>query len=157
MIVEDPAQANCLSAFFNDATYVRPKVPTLYTVLSAGDAVNNVSIYGSNTNSFILQKDDVVEIVLNSNDPGKHPFHLHGHAFQAVARSPFYAGGYAGNVTLPQVPMRRDTFMVNPQGNIVLRFKASNPDKYHSPEVKKVSLLIDDHAFGSSIATSNGM
>ena len=135
--MEDSTQANCLSAFFNDVTYIRPKVPTLYTVLSAGDAVNDVSIYGSNTNSFILQKDDVVEIVLNSKDPGKHPFHLHGHNFQAVARSPPDAGGYAGNVTMPKIPMRRDTFMVNPGGNIVLRFKANNPDKYSLPEHRR--------------------
>ena len=70
-----------------------------------------------------------MEIVLNSEDPGKHAFHLHGHNFQAVARSDDNAGTYAGNVSLSQVPMRRDTFMVNPFGYIVLRFKANNPDK----------------------------
>jgi len=118
---------NDFSAFFNDQTYVSPVVPTLYTVLTSGDAANNVTIYGSNTNSFVLQKDEVVELVVNSEDPGKHPFHLHGHAFQAVWRSEDGAGAYANNVSLAPVPMRRDTFMVNPNGNIVLRFKANNP------------------------------
>ncbi|MCJ1408319.1 hypothetical protein MMC19_002394 [Ptychographa xylographoides] len=115
-------------AFFNNVTYVKPKVPTLYTALSTGDAASSLDVYGSNTNAFILQKDDIVELVLNSADTGKHPFHLHGHAFQAVVRSDEDAGSYAGNVSLPKVPMRRDTFMVRPGGNIVLRFKADNPD-----------------------------
>ena len=123
-------QADGFSAFFNNVTYVKPKVPTLYTALSTGDAASSLDVYGSNTNAFILQKDDIVELVLNSADTGKHPFHLHGHAFQAVVRSDEDAGSYAGNVSLPKVPMRRDTFMVRPGGNIVLRFKADNPDKY---------------------------
>lgn len=114
-------------AFFNDVTYVEPKVPTLYTVLSSGDNATNPVIYGSNTNSFVLDKDEVVEIILNNNDPGKHPFHLHGHAFQAVVRSEEEAGNYVANETFPATPMRRDTILVRPNGNIVLRFKADNP------------------------------
>ena len=35
-----------------------------------------------------------------------------------------------GNETFPAVPMRRDTFTVRPNGNIVLRFRADNPDKF---------------------------
>ena len=120
----------CLSAFFNGVTYVRPKVPTLYTALSTGVSASNVSVYGANTNSFVLNKNDVVEIIVNNDDPGKHPFHLHGHNFQAVVRSEESAGFYIGNETFPKVPMRRDTFMVRPNGNIVLRFRADNPDKY---------------------------
>lgn len=114
-------------AFFNDITYVRPIVPTLYTALSSGDLANNATIYGLNTNPHILQHNDIIEIILNNNDTGKHPFHLHGHAFQAVARSDEDAGQYVGNETFAAVPMRRDTFMVRPMGNIVLRFRADNP------------------------------
>jgi iron transport multicopper oxidase len=95
--------------------------------LTSGSNATDIAIYGSNTNSFILEKGQVVEIVLNSADPGKHPFHLHGHAFQAVARGNEDDGNYAYNATLPKVPMRRDTFMVRPNSNIVLRFKADNP------------------------------
>ncbi|MCJ1454539.1 hypothetical protein MMC28_004892 [Mycoblastus sanguinarius] len=122
-----------LTASFNDITYVRPKVPTLYTALSTGLTANNNSIYGVNTNGFVLKKNDVVEIILNNDDTGKHPFHLHGHNFQAVARSEEDAGFYTGNERMPKVPMRRDTFMVKPKGNIVLRFRADNPDKSPSP------------------------
>lgn len=117
------------SAFFNDITYVRPKVPTLYTALSAGSLADNATIYSQNTNPFILNHNDIIEIVLNNDDPGKHPFHLHGHAFQAVGRSDEDEGQYVDNQTFPAVPMRRDTFMVRPMGNIVLRFRADNPDE----------------------------
>lgn len=56
-------------AFFNDITYVSPKVPTLMTALTTGDAANNATVYGVNTNSFVLQKGEIVEIVLNNQDP----------------------------------------------------------------------------------------
>ncbi|KAL8899555.1 MAG: hypothetical protein Q9207_006139 [Kuettlingeria erythrocarpa] len=114
-------------AFFNDLTYVRPKVPTLYSALTSGPEASNPAIYGANIIPFVLQKNEVVEIVLNSMDPGKHPFHLHGHAFQAVVRSQDEAGVYVGNETFPEFPMRRDTILVRPNGNIVLRFRADNP------------------------------
>ncbi|KAK3061818.1 hypothetical protein LTS18_005371 [Coniosporium uncinatum] len=116
-------------AFFNDVTYVLPKVPTLYTALTTGPAANDVAVYGANTNAFILQKDQTIELILNNNDPGKHPFHLHGHAFQLVYRSAEEAGPYVGNATAEyaQTPMRRDTVLVKPDGHVVLRFKADNP------------------------------
>jgi iron transport multicopper oxidase len=115
-------------AFFNDVTYVSPKVPTLYSVLSTGDNATNPTIYGSNTNSFVLKANEVVEIILNNDDPGKHPFHLHGHAFQVVTRSEVDAGFYdPGNVTaLPAIPMKRDTVLVRPNGYMALRFRADN-------------------------------
>ena len=115
------------SAFFNDITYVRPNIPTLYTALSTDLSATDASIYGTHTHSKVLRKNDVVEIILNNDDPGKHPFHLHGHAFQTVVRSAELAGPYVANETFPKVPMRRDTIMVNPNGNIVLRFRADNP------------------------------
>jgi len=95
--------------------------------VTANTTAINPFIYGPNTNAFILGKNQVIEIVLNNNDGGKHPFHLHGHNFQAVVRSAENATSYVGNETLPAVPMRRDTFMVHPNGNIVLRFRADNP------------------------------
>jgi iron transport multicopper oxidase len=63
-------------AFINGVSYVRPKVPTLYTVLSSGNYSTDPTIYGVNSNSFVLGHNEVVEIILNNNDPGKHPFHL---------------------------------------------------------------------------------
>lgn len=119
------------SAFFNNITYKAPKVPTLYTALSSGETANNAQVYGSHTHSFVLQKGEVVQLVVDNADTGKHPFHLHGHAFQAVWRSEEDAGPFAdSNATdadFTQLPMRRDTFVLPPQGNIVLRFRADNP------------------------------
>jgi iron transport multicopper oxidase len=65
-----------LSAFFNDVTYVSPKVPTLYTVLSTGPNATDPVIYGTNTNAFVLAQNQVVEIVLNNMDPGKYVLSL---------------------------------------------------------------------------------
>lgn len=118
-----------LSAFINNVTYVRPKVPTLYSALSTGLSASNTSIYGVNTNAFVLKRNEVVEIVLNNHDPGRHPFHLHGHAFQTIVRSADDAGYYSTHEIFPKVPMKRDTVLVRPNGNLVLRFRADNPDK----------------------------
>lgn len=123
-------------AFFNNITYVYPKVPTLGTVLSAGsdDIALSSEIYGSNTNAFVLQKDEIVEIVLNNQDTGKHPFHLHGHIFEVIERGPDYseeASPIAYNESAPYTPRTnpayRDTLYVRPQSYFVIRFKADNP------------------------------
>lgn len=123
-------------AFFNNLTYVAPKVPTLYSVLSGGDLATNARIYGSNTHTYVLQHNDIVEIVLNNNDPGKHPFHLHGHVFQVISRSEasdddenpiIYDPTNPDHTQFPDAPLVRDTVQVNPNGFVVLRFKANNP------------------------------
>lgn len=120
-------------AFFNDITYVRPKVPTLYTVLSSGNLATNATVYGVNTHPLILSHNQVVELVLNNHDPGKHPFHLHGHAFQVLERSAEESGDWDpealrnGSVTYPKSPMRRDTLLVRPNGHFVVRFRSDNP------------------------------
>ena len=120
-------------AFFNDITYVRPKVPTLYTVLTSGNMSTDATIYGVNTHPLILEHNQVVEIVLNNHDPGKHPFHLHGHTFQVISRSDEEIGDWDpesvknGSITFPTKPMRRDTLLVRPNGNFVIRFRSDNP------------------------------
>ena len=121
-------------AFFNNITYTRPKIPTLLTALSAGEFATNELVYGTNTNTFVLEKDDVIDIVLNNLDTGKHPFHLHGHVFQLIERHEsidddqdpvlFDASNHAER---PEYPMLRDTVYVNPQSYIVMRFRADNP------------------------------
>ncbi|KAI1936268.1 hypothetical protein LOZ66_004726 [Ophidiomyces ophidiicola] len=117
-------------AWFNNITYVHQKVPTLYTALTAPeDLVKNAAIYSEHVNPFVLESGEVVEIILNNNDPGKHPFHLHGHQFQVIYRSPEKSGPYdsSAKMEFPKIPMRRDTVLVHPEGNVVLRFKADNP------------------------------
>lgn len=123
-------------AFFNNISYTAPKVPTLYSVLSSGDLATNPLIYGSNTNTFVLQYGEVIEIVLNNMDPGIHPFHLHGHNFQLILRSPgteddenpdVYDPTNPEHTNFPSYPMVRDTVHTNPNGYMVIRFKADNP------------------------------
>lgn len=121
-------------AFFNGITYTKPKVPTLVTALSAGEYATNSAIYGTDLNAFVLQKDDIVDIRLNNQDTGKHPFHLHGHTFQVITRAPPVpdeespvAFNESDHEDYPEYPMVRDTVYVNAQSNIVMRFKADNP------------------------------
>ena len=106
-------------------------MPTLYSVLTTGEFAANSAIYGEYTNSFVLKKNEVVEIILNNDDPGKHPFHLHGHNFQTVVRSDDEMGHYnpANESDFPARPMRRDTLMVRPNSNFVVRFRADNPGR----------------------------
>lgn len=121
-------------AFFNNITFTYPKVPTLLSVLSSGNESTNPNVYGTNTNAFVLAKDEIVEIVLNNLDTGTHPFHLHGHAFQLIERdvardddqTPLIFDVDA-NHTFPAYPMRRDTIYCRPQSNFVIRFKSDNP------------------------------
>ncbi|KAJ5633512.1 ferro-O2-oxidoreductase [Penicillium herquei] len=131
-------------AFLNKISYTSPKVPTLYTVLSAGDLANNATVYGEYTHPVVLDHNAVVEIVLENQDTGSHPFHLHGHAFQLVTRYPSYGADFydysagttfatynSSNETItssfPTYPARRDTLVLPPGGYFVIRFVADNP------------------------------
>lgn len=135
-VVMDNLRNGVNYAFFNNITYTTPKVPTLMTVLSSGDDATNPFIYGTNTNTFVLEKDEIVDLVVNNMDTGKHPFHLHGHIFQTIYRDRPYddaigevphAFDDSNHTAYPQVPMKRDTVYLNPQSSMVLRFKADNP------------------------------
>ncbi len=63
--------------------YTEPTAPAKY--------VMNPAIYGPNYNTFVLPHNDLAEVVIANHDYNAHPFHLHGHNFQVVARD---AGGY---------------------------------------------------------------
>ncbi|ODV92325.1 hypothetical protein CANCADRAFT_42935 [Tortispora caseinolytica NRRL Y-17796] len=122
-------------AFFNNISYLEPVVPILYTLFSAPeDLITDSRIYGSTTHSFVLEYNKTAQIVLNNQDPGKHPFHLHGHQYQLVERSeasdddsvfitydPDSPGEQRPN------PVRRDTAYVRPNGYMVIRWHNDNP------------------------------
>lgn len=125
----------------NNISYTAPKVPTLYTVMSAGDLATNSEIYGDNTQSFVLKHLEVVEIVLSNLDTGTHPFHLHGRNFQMLERVPSFGPHFydysdgtvfasynaSSHKTYPTYPARRDVFVLPPGGYYVIRFVADNP------------------------------
>lgn len=106
-----------------------PKVPTLYSALTTRPAATDASVYGVNTNGVVLNKGDSVDIVLNNNDAATHPFHLHGHHFQVLARGEENAGHFqpTTQATFPRVPVRRHTVFVRPVSYFVVRFVADNP------------------------------
>lgn len=97
-------------AFFNNITYVAPKVPSLYTALSAGDDAVDPAVYGTYAHPFVLKNDEIVQLVVNNLDSGRHPFHLHGYHFQVVYRSEEEAGTWddagVAEDKLAKTPMR---------------------------------------------------
>lgn len=101
-------------------------MPTFYTAISAPDPTIP-SIYGA-VNPFVVNKGDIVQIVVNNLDAAIHPFHLHGHQFQVCERPASGKGVYTGEGrNFPKVPPRRDTIAVNGGSYAVLRFQADNP------------------------------
>lgn len=123
-------------AGFNNITYLPQVVPTLATVLSTGSAASNASIYGTNTNSMVVEYGQLVELVINNYDTGAHIIHIHGHAPQLVARvSGVVENGsittqavYDGDSSsFPSIPMRRDSWVLAAAGYTVIRFIANNP------------------------------
>jgi iron transport multicopper oxidase len=98
----------------------------LFTAFSAPDPTIP-SIYGA-VNPFVVNKGDVVQIVVNNLDAAIHPFHLHGHQFQVCERATSGKGKYTGQGrNFPAVPAKRDTIAVNANSYAVIRFKADNP------------------------------
>ncbi|ORY02655.1 laccase-2 precursor [Clohesyomyces aquaticus] len=105
--------------------WVEPKVPSLYTALSAGSAAFNASTYGVGADPWITNQGDVVQVYLQNPQTYPHPMHLHGHDFQVVARG---LGTWDHNrASLPVIPMMRDTVVVPAEGYLVLRWLSNNP------------------------------
>lgn len=113
---------------FNGRAYITQTVPTLYTALSVGEANRDPRVYGQ-VNPFILDIGDVVQIVINNNDTGIHPYHLHGHQFQILDLPPKDAGIWiSGMSTGAGVdPPRRDTVNIEPNSYGILRIRVEHP------------------------------
>ncbi|GJE86451.1 multicopper oxidase FET3 [Phanerochaete sordida] len=116
-------------AMFNGQTFVNPLVPTVMSEMSLGQNATQVEAYGPF--SFVLNHLEVIDIILQNGDAGKHPFHLHGHKFQIVQRSTDYT---SDDPTLnPPInetqtnPVRRDTVQVPSGEGVTLRVVADNP------------------------------
>jgi len=146
----------------NGKPFVEQKVPSLYTVLDAGKEATNPVIYGEYANPFVINYNDVVEVVINNGDSGGHPIHMHGHNFQMVERSPAYNTPHKAPATpttnLPPTPIRRDVMKVMASGYLVYRFRADNPDK-SSPPPSPANHQTNKplYASGPSTATSTGI
>ncbi|KAJ1758542.1 ferroxidase fet3 [Coemansia sp. RSA 1752] len=107
-------------------------VPTLYTALLMGDLAANSSVYGPQTNAYILKHLEVVEIVINNPELEDHTFHFHGHNVQVIETGPYGNSStenrepVAHKVSGPW-PMWRDTIQVHGFEFIRVRFRADNP------------------------------
>lgn len=139
-----------------DQPYVEPKVPSLFTALTTGNASTQSSTYGPGTVPQILKKDEVVQIYMENSQPYPHPMHLHGHDFQVAGRG---SGSWDGQESsLHSTPMRRDTgtflFPLSQESTrLTNRTQSSFPPTdtsfFASPPTIRV--------FGTSIATSIGI
>ncbi|KAI8881105.1 multicopper oxidase [Backusella circina FSU 941] len=113
---------------FNEIPYLSPLVPTTNTMLSMGNDSNNIDVYGPQTMAFILNHLDMVEVVLNNLDANAHPFHLHGHVFQMVAKGDgVFDGNRSAVEWINNNPSQRDTIRVDAEGYAIIRFRADNP------------------------------
>ncbi|CDH49287.1 fet3 protein [Lichtheimia corymbifera JMRC:FSU:9682] len=113
---------------FNGLPYLQPKVPTINTLFSEGEYAFSAEVYGPQTRAIVLDHLDMVELVLNNLDAGAHPFHLHGHVFQIVARGDGVFDGNRSNVDwVLDNPPQRDTVQVEAESYAIIRFRADNP------------------------------
>ena len=108
---------------FNSVNYEPPQLPSLFAALNAGTNATNVEQYPPRSQTFVLNHNEVVEIVMKNKHMRRHPIHLHGHNFQVTHRS----GGTFNDTPESQAPMRRDTIVANSHGTLRFRFRADNP------------------------------
>ncbi|KEI41811.1 uncharacterized protein L969DRAFT_91292 [Mixia osmundae IAM 14324] len=111
-------------------TYDQPIVPSIFTALTMGDDAANPVVYGQ-TNPYILDHLQNIELQIFNWDAGKHPFHLHGYKFQIIRKSQDVTSDDP-LINPPLVenqanPIRRDTVQIPSGGLAVVRFRADNP------------------------------
>ncbi|KAJ7124448.1 laccase [Mycena epipterygia] len=100
----------------NGIVYTPPTLPTLLKIINGATVVSDFNI---SEHTFILKKNEVVQLNIHGSDHGiKHPFHLHGHAFDIIQS----AQGPLNFVN----PPRRDVISVE-QGGVSIQFRADNP------------------------------
>lgn len=131
-----------LRLFFNGVTWYAPEsgaVPLIdlyrrnVSELMALDTPNpgfNTSAgpYVGGYTLIRVPRGTVHELVINNDNGGEHPMHLHGHSFYVAARGNALDGDFdpaAANYFDP--PPLRDTVTVAPHSYLVLRFVADNP------------------------------
>ncbi|KAI1142608.1 putative ferroxidase [Hypoxylon sp. FL0543] len=116
-------------ACFNETTYIAQKVPALYSAASLGENNTQTEAYGQ-IGAFVAGYGEVLEIIINNNNDAIHPFHLHGHQFQVLARPASDSGNWSADVEINNLPPKRDTMAVNAKSFAVFRIKADNPGVY---------------------------
>ncbi|KAJ7158270.1 Cupredoxin [Mycena crocata] len=108
-------------ALFNDFTYNRPLVPSLFSALSLADP-GEASAYGPST--FVLAANAVYELTVNNFSGRMLPLYLHGHVVMLMSRT---SAGSSPALSPSDNPCRRDVVVVPPGGSVTIRFTADNP------------------------------
>lgn len=118
-------------ASFNNISFIAPQVPSVLTMASEGAKALDGRYFGPFSNAIIAPHLSTIEMTLYNWDAGYHPFHMHGTQFQVVWRQtdltsddPADRPEFNPNQTNP---IRRDTVMVPPTGQVTIRFVADNP------------------------------
>ncbi|KAG8698417.1 hypothetical protein FRC09_007244, partial [Ceratobasidium sp. 395] len=100
----------------NGSQYKAPSLPTLLAILSKNATTS--ADFAPSENTFVLPFNKVVELRIQGSSQGfKHPWHLHGHAFDVIQHE-----GPANYVN----PPRKDVIAVGGSMTII-RFLTSNP------------------------------
>lgn len=115
--------------FNNISLSMQPVVPSLlerYSNNPQGLGPPATVPSGLGWNLLEVQRGEVIDIVINNQDTGEHPIHMHGHWFWILAAGEPNAGDWANQQ--PLVPrLARDTVTVNLKSYLVLRMVANNP------------------------------
>ncbi|KAJ3321863.1 ferroxidase fet3 [Blyttiomyces sp. JEL0837] len=125
-------------------SYVSPTLATLYSLTYEKKSVKDLP---PTSNVLPLKKNQVVQIVIVNDDPGEHPFHLHGYTFWVLGSGTAKSLAEVPTKFSDPNPLRRDVVTVPPCpyddngclvagkdgdgedqfGYVVIRFVADNP------------------------------
>ena len=107
---------------FNEIPFHLPtSTPTLLTATSL--KTRSTELYG-NAHAIILNKNEIVYLLVTNLDAGSHPFHLHGHNFQILDRN---VAPFTAISNLKPFPSIRDTIVIPSGHYVILGFTADNP------------------------------
>ncbi|KAH6570912.1 hypothetical protein BSLG_006164 [Batrachochytrium salamandrivorans] len=117
---------------FNNSVFQLYKTPAMYTTMTMPlEHARDPLAYGPGNLAIIADHHKGIELVVYNNDPGQHPFHLHGHKFQVVHIADEIEAATIEPHDIPESllenPLRRDTVVIPPNGYAVIRFMADNP------------------------------
>jgi iron transport multicopper oxidase len=111
---------------FNNHTFTHPVTQTILAAV----ITSNADAYSPTT--IQLNKGDIIDLVINNQNPVTHPMHLHGHHSWIIGVGLTNDGYSNGTVLANSIynttnPMFRDTISVNALSYLIFRFQADNP------------------------------
>lgn len=121
------ASGNFLWAMNNSTFRANYSNPTLPLVQSGTDP----STFPAEWNILDFSSAKSVRLVINNRSPVTHPMHLHGYDMYVLAAGGGPRAGppasWNGDIVNAVNPMRRDTFLLQPSGYMVVQIETTNP------------------------------